>query len=210
VKLVWDEARARLDRQDGLALDARLLTWHVTGEVISKDAMPVNASEAVRNVIRKAYGKKLPIGVIGPNDATPSEIVMAESIGAAIAGLGLPLICGGRGGCMEAASRGADAAGGLVLGILPTYDWMATNSYVHVPIATGIGEARNAIIASACFALIAVGGGHGTLSEMALGLKLGRLVVAMPDAERVNGAHNCETPGEAIELVARRYLRLDA
>jgi hypothetical protein len=149
------------------------------------------------------------VGVIGPHDASATELETAGAIGRGVAHLGLPLICGGRGGCMEAAARGAAGAGGLVIGILPSADWLSANEQVHVPIATGLGEARNAIIASACFALIAVGEGHGTLSEMALGLKMRRLVIAMPQAERVRGATPCATAGEAMAQVAQRYLGLD-
>jgi uncharacterized protein (TIGR00725 family) len=169
----------------------------------------VDAAEAVELLVNRHGARRLPVGIIGPNDASDADILAAERAGAAVAGLGLPLICGGRGGAMEAASRGAAQIGGLVIGILPSHDWMSANAHICVPIASGIGEARNAIIASACFALIAVGGGHGTLSEMALGLKMGRLVIAMPEAERVNGALYCATVGEAIDAVARRYLGLD-
>ncbi len=80
--------------------------------------------------------------------------------------------------------------------------------FVSVPIASGIGEARNAIIASACFALVAVGAGHGTLSEIALGLKMERLVVTMPDANRVDGALECTDVDTAMEAIAERYFRV--
>lgn len=170
--------------------------------------MPVMQGKSESMPARSAIdgrGPRLPVGVIGPNDASTAELEMAEAIGRAIAGLGLPLICGGRGGCMQAASQGAAQAGGLVIGILPTSDWSSANEFVSVPIATGIGEARNAIIASACFALVAVGGGHGTLSEIALGLKMERLVVTMPHANRVNGAIECETVEQAVAAIVSRY-----
>lgn len=163
--------------------------------------------QAIRHLVGKG-ARRLPVGVIGPNDATDAELALAEQAGAAIAGLGLPMICGGRGGCMEAASRGHAKAGGLVIGMLPSNDWMDANAHVAIPIATGFGEARNAIITSACFALIAVGGGHGTLSEMALGLKMERLVIAMPTATAVQGAQRCETIDAAMNAVANRYLGL--
>jgi uncharacterized protein (TIGR00725 family) len=169
----------------------------------------IRIDQALRHVIAQG-ARKLPVGIVGPNDTSQAEIAFAEEAGAAIAAFGLPLVCGGRGGCMEAASRGCAAAGGLVIGILPSGDWMTANRHVAVPLASGLGEARNAIIASACFALIAVGGGHGTLSEMALGLKIGRLVIALPPALRVAGAIECATTSEAMDHVARRYLGLDA
>ncbi|MGL5448648.1 MAG: TIGR00725 family protein [Rhabdaerophilum sp.] len=169
-------------------------------------------SDFLGNTVLKSAGSvggarqpRLPVGVIGPNDASAAELAMAESIGRAIAGLGLPLVCGGRGGCMQAASKGAAEAGGIVIGILPSSDWGSANPYVSVPIASGIGEARNAIIASACFALVAVGGGHGTLSEIALGLKMERLVIVMPGAHQVDGALACESIEDAIAAIATRY-----
>lgn len=167
----------------------------------------VSATRAV-SLLTGQGARRLPVGVIGPNDASDPELAMAEAVGRAIAALGLPMICGGRGGCMEAASRGHAEAGGLVIGILPSTDWRGANAHVAIPIATGIGEARNAIIASASFALIAVGGGHGTLSEMALGLKMERLVIAMPQATDVSGALRCKTVDAAMEAVAQRYLAL--
>lgn len=167
----------------------------------------IAAREALR-IAMKAGARRLPVGVIGPNDASTSELAMAESAGRGIAQLGLPLICGGRGGCMQAASRGATEAGGLVIGVLPSSDPLSANPFVSVPIASGIGEARNAIIASACFALVAVGGGHGTLSEIALGLKMGRLVITMPDANRVDGARECAEIETAMEAIAERYFRI--
>ncbi|MCA3634543.1 MAG: LOG family protein, partial [Methylobacterium sp.] len=111
-------------------------------------------------------------------------------------------------GCMQAASRGAAEAGGLVIGVLTSTDPLSANPFVSVPIASGIGEARNAIIASACFALVAVGGGHGTLSEIALGLKMERLVIAMPDANRVDGALECAEIETTMEAIAGRYFRV--
>jgi uncharacterized protein (TIGR00725 family) len=170
----------------------------------------IDVVTAVRRLVGERGARRLPVGVIGPNEAAIAELATAEAIGRGVASLGLPLICGGRGGCMEAAARGAAQAGGLVIGILPSADWLSANDHVHVPVATGLGEARNAIIASACFALVAVGAGHGTLSEMALGLKMGRLVIAMPQAERVRGAIPCETAQDAMAHVAQRYLGLDA
>jgi len=170
----------------------------------------LTAYEAAEVIIRNRHGRKLPVGVIGPNEASDDELASAHAVGAAIAKLGLPMICGGRGGAMAAASQGHAEAGGTVIGILPSGDWSTANSHVAIPIATGLGEARNVIIASACFALIAVGGGYGTLSEMALGLKLERLVIAMPCAHLISGALSCGTVKEAMEAVAASYLGLGA
>jgi uncharacterized protein (TIGR00725 family) len=102
----------------------------------------------------------------------------------------------------------------MMLGILPSDDWREANPHVIIPIATGIGEARNSIIASASFAIVAVGGAadpvsYGTISEMAFGLRLGRLVLGMPEAPNLPGMRRCQTVAEAAEKVALRYLSLD-
>jgi uncharacterized protein (TIGR00725 family) len=209
VASLYITADGRLNDDVGRAFDPADHQWLPQAPAARRRGTLVAANDAVSALVARG-ARRLPVGVIGPNDASPQELAFAEEAGAGIARLGLPLICGGRGGCMEAASRGAAQAGGLVLGVLPSGDWMTANAHVSVPIASGIGEARNAIIASACFALISVGGGHGTLSEMGLGLKMGRLVVGMPTAPPVAGALECATIAEAMEHVALSYLGLDA
>jgi uncharacterized protein (TIGR00725 family) len=89
------------------------------------------------------------------------------------------VVCGGLGGVMEAACRGAREAGGLTVGILPGLDRSAANPYVEVALPTGLGEGRNLLVVRAADALIAVGGGYGTLSEIALALKAGKPVVGL-------------------------------
>jgi uncharacterized protein (TIGR00725 family) len=104
---------------------------------------------------------------------------MAETVGRLVAQRGAALVCGGLGGVMEAACRGARAEGGATIGILPGLDRSAANPYVKVAIATGLGEARNALVVRAADCLIAVGGAYGTLSEIALALKAGKRVVGL-------------------------------
>jgi len=119
------------------------------------------------------------IGVIGGSSATAEELSLAEAVGRALAEAGAVLICGGRGGVMEAACRGAKQAGGLTIGILPGTDRSQANPYVDLPIVTGIGYARNAIITRTAQAVIAVGGSYGTLSEIAFALGFGTPVVGL-------------------------------
>ena len=104
---------------------------------------------------------------------------MAETVGRLVAQRGAALVCGGLGGVMEAACRGARAEGGATIGILPGLDRSAANPHVQVAIATGLGEARNALVVRAADCLIAVGGAYGTLSEIALALKAGKRVVGL-------------------------------
>lgn len=119
------------------------------------------------------------IAVIGASKASRREAECAEEIGRLIAGRGAVLVCGGLGGVMEAACRGAKQAGGVTIGVLPVYDRSAANPHVDYAIATGLGHARNVIVASSADAVIAVGGAAGTLSEIAFAMNGGITVVAL-------------------------------
>lgn len=107
------------------------------------------------------------IAVIGGAETTQKNLNIAEEVGSLIAKNGAMLITGGLGGVMEAASRGAKQAGGLVIGILPGADKRTANEYVDIPIVTGMNQARNIIIARTCNCAIAINGRYGTLSEIA-------------------------------------------
>jgi uncharacterized protein (TIGR00725 family) len=117
------------------------------------------------------------ISVCGPNEATEQEYADALAIGEAIARAGHTVVCGGRQGVMEAAARGAAGAGGAAIGILPGYDASESNPYLTHRIPTGLGHARNTVVVASGDAVIAVGGGFGTLSEIGLALKMGKPVV---------------------------------
>src|SRR4051795_6321351 len=119
------------------------------------------------------------IAVIGAGNASADEEHAAEAVGAHVAKAGAILVCGGRGGVMEAACRGAKARGGTTVGILPGASRLDANPYVDVAIATGLGELRNGLVVRAADALVAVGGAYGTLSEIALALKAGKTVVGL-------------------------------
>jgi uncharacterized protein (TIGR00725 family) len=111
---------------------------------------------------------------------------------------GAVLVCGGLGGVMEAACRGARSEGGVAVGILPGSDRRSANEFVSVAIPTGLGEARNALVVRAADVLIAVGGGYGTLSEVALALKSGRRVVGLGTWD-VAGVEPASDPRAAVE-----------
>jgi uncharacterized protein (TIGR00725 family) len=111
--------------------------------------------------------RPLVIAVIGENDPTPEIAALAEAVGAEIASAGAVLICGGLGGVMEAACRGAHRKGGVTIGILPGARPGDANPYVTYPIPTGLGHARNILVARSAQAVIAIGGKYGTLSEIA-------------------------------------------
>jgi uncharacterized protein (TIGR00725 family) len=116
------------------------------------------------------------------------------------------VICGGRQGVMQAVCEGVARVGGLSIGLLPETDPAAANPYVGVAIATGIGEARNALIARASFCLIAIGDSFGTLSEVALARQFGKLVVGLEGAARVEGVQHFDTAREAVAMAAEAIL----
>lgn len=119
------------------------------------------------------------IAVVGGGRCSPAEREIAEEVGAELARRGAVLVCGGLGGVMEAASKGARSAGGLTVGILPGSVREAANEYVSIPIVTGLGEARNVLVVKSAQAVIAIGGEYGTLSEIALALKMGVPVIGV-------------------------------
>jgi uncharacterized protein (TIGR00725 family) len=119
------------------------------------------------------------VAVVGSGDDDPGTNAAAEIVGRGLARAGAVLVCGGLGGVMAAACRGARAEGGRTVGLLPGLRREDANEWVDVAIATGLGEARNALIVRAADAVIAIGGEHGTLSEIAMALKTGVPVVGL-------------------------------
>jgi len=151
------------------------------------------------------------IAVVGPGRATPEELALAEEVGAEVAAAGAVLVCGGLGGVMEAACRGARSRGGTTVGLLPGTDRSAANGWVEIAIPTGLGEGRNALIVHAADALVAIGGAWGTLSEIALGLKAGRPVVGLGTWELSRGGQAVEgivAMDSPVEAVAEALARL--
>jgi uncharacterized protein (TIGR00725 family) len=138
------------------------------------------------------------VAVVGPGDASPEQAALAQHVGRLLARRGAVVVCGGLGGVMEAACRGARGEGGTAVGILPGLDRRAANPHVSVAIPTGLGEARNALVVRAADALIAVGGAYGTLSEIALALKAGKPVVGLGTWE-IDGVNAASSPEAAVE-----------
>jgi uncharacterized protein (TIGR00725 family) len=150
--------------------------------------------------------RKFRIGVLGPHRADAKILADAAEIGKKIAEAGAILLCGGLGGVMEAAARGAKSAGGATLGILPGISANEANDFIDFPIVTGMSEARNVILVRSCDAVIAVGGAYGTLSEIAFALRLGVPVVGLRtwnlrDADgKIPPILVAETPEDAVKL----------
>lgn len=142
----------------------------------------------------------LRIAVCGGGRARGEDVHAAERVGRGLAERGAVLVCGGLGGIMEAASRGAASAGGLTVGLLPGTDAGAANLHIRLPLPTGLGEARNALIARAAEAVIAIGGEWGTLSEIALARKIDTPVVLLRPglAAGLDELHTAETAEAAV------------
>ena len=119
------------------------------------------------------------IGVIGGSDVSPQIAQLAEEVGREIARRGAVLVCGGMGGVMEAACRGASEEGGLTIGILPGESRRDANPYVQIPIVTGIGYARNVAVVKTAQAVIAIDGSYGTLTEIGYALQSGIPVIGL-------------------------------
>jgi uncharacterized protein (TIGR00725 family) len=138
------------------------------------------------------------VGVIGGSEVSPALYAAAEAIGREIAAQGAVIVTGGLTGVMEAAAKGAKAAGGLTIGILPGLSPNDANPYIDLPIATGFGEARNIIIVRTADVLIAVGGGYGTLAEIAFALRLRKPVIGLDTWPVADSIVRVQTPHEAI------------
>jgi uncharacterized protein (TIGR00725 family) len=152
--------------------------------------MSIDNAEAVRPVR---------IAVCGPGRAHAAELVAAEAVGAAIARAGAVLLCGGLGGVMEAAARGAAQQGGLTMGILPGANADAANAWIALPLPTGMGEGRNVLVVRFADAVIAVGGEWGTLSEIALARKIDvPIVLLLPTIARDLGIEEAPDPETAV------------
>jgi len=147
------------------------------------------------------------IGVIGGQFCSEDEERLAYEVGSLLAKQGAIIVCGGLGGVMEAACRGAKEEGGITIGVLPGPFRGDANPYVDYSIATDMGQARNAIIVRTADAVIAVGGEYGTLSEIAMALKMGKKVIALSSWEIASKGTpddkiiRAESPEEAVEGV---------
>ena len=153
---------------------------------------------------------RIQIAVVGGGNAAEPSASVAEQVGLALAIAGATVVCGGLGGVMAAACRGAKAADGLTVGILPGKNARDANQWVDVVIATGLGEARNALVVSSADGVVAIGGEYGTLSEVALALRAGIPVVGIdtwslvrPGGTTDAGIISIEYPDKAVAEVLR-------
>ena len=159
--------------------------------------------------------KNIFIAVIGGGDCSPREAELAEEVGREIARKGAMLVCGGLGGVMEAACRGASREGGLTIGVLPGDNRQAANPYVKIPIATGLGYARNVAVVKSAQAVIAIDGSYGTLTEIGHALQSGIPVIGLntwslsiagqADNSIISADNPKDAVNKAIELINNQY-----
>ena len=146
------------------------------------------------------------VGVIGAGECPDKTYQLARNLGAEIGKKGWTLVCGGLGGVMEAAAKGCTEAGGMTVGILPGLEKTSANTYIKIPLPTGLGEGRNLLVVRASDVLISVAGGYGTLSEIALALKINKPVIGLETWEDIQGVQYVSDPEEAIQMVERLSL----
>ena len=143
------------------------------------------------------------VGVIGAGECSDKTYQLARNLGAEIGKKGWTLVCGGLGGVMEAAAKGCTEAGGMTVGILPGLEKTSANTYIKIPLPTGLGEGRNLLVVRASDVLISVAGGYGTLSEIALALKINKPVIGLETWEDIQGVQYVSDPEEAIKMIER-------
>ena len=139
------------------------------------------------------------VAVVGPGTATGETSEQAREVGRLVAGRGGIVVCGGLGGVMEAAARGATEAGGTAIGVLPDEDRARANGYMSFSVATGMGQARNLAVVCSGAVVVAVGDGYGTLSEVGLALKVGRPVVSLGSWDLGDDVAVAGSPAGAVE-----------
>jgi uncharacterized protein (TIGR00725 family) len=200
-----DRATKTLSDATGRCFEPARRTW--TTVVSPAPGVALDAVAAATWLQRESgYPLRVPIGVIGPRDASGPQVAAAVAVGRGLAQIGFLVICGGRQGIMEAVCKGAAEAGGTTIGLLPDIEPSLANPYVSVVIATGIGEARNALIARSALCLVAIGDSFGTLSEVALGRQFGKLVIGLEGAPLVDGVQHAACVADAVRLVAEYAL----
>jgi uncharacterized protein (TIGR00725 family) len=148
--------------------------------------------------------EQIMIAVCGAGEGGPELMARAEAVGRAVAEAGAVLVCGGLGGVMSAAAKGAKLAGGRTVGILPGPDRNSANPWIEIAVPTDMGHARNAIIVRAADAVIAVGGEYGTLSEIALALKMGKPVISLGSWQVTRDILPAPDPAAAVKLALKK------
>jgi uncharacterized protein (TIGR00725 family) len=207
MSLAFDLENNLIDLRSARIFSPEKRAWEEL-DTIPAELVPVSETDAVTRLQQQGGRCRVPVGILGGKKASEEQLADALGLGTLIGQMGLTLICGGRQGVMEAACKGATEAGGICVGLLPDENPDTANPYVTIPLATGIGVARNAILTRAALCLVAVGGGYGTLSEIAFGLQFEKRVFGLSGAPNIPGMFPCRSPKEAAAGIARVVLNL--
>ena len=151
----------------------------------------------------RSFARPIHISVVGSGEADQALLDLARAVGREVARADCVLVCGGLGGVMAGACRGAREAGGRTVAIVPGPDPAAANPWTEVVVATGLGHARNVVVVQSGDAVVALPGSFGTLSEVALALKAGRPVVGLGAWGEIEGVVEAESPEEAVRQAVR-------
>ena len=203
-----DARQRELRDANGRLFDLASHQWRVDEGTVT--GRRLSALDALRWLQRDSgRPRREPVAVVGGRRAGAADLEAAYALGAGLAKVGLTVICGGRGGVMRAVCEGVASEGGVSIGLLPGDTIAEANESVTFPIATGLGIARNAVIARAALCVVAVGGHYGTLSEMALAMHAGKVVFALRGTPEMDGVDVLPSVDAALEAVARLALVLD-
>jgi len=206
--LFLDRAHRCLHDGAGLVFDGAALMWRAAPHTLAGDA--IDPVAAVRWLQRESgTPSRQPVGVVGGRHATTAQALAARALGEALAQAGLTVLCGGRRGVMLAVCEGVAVRGGISVGLLPGESLADANPAVTIPIPTGIGLARNALIARGSACVVAIGGGHGTLTEIAFALQFGKRVFGLEGAPHIEGIEHLSAVDAVVAAVARVVLALD-
>jgi uncharacterized protein (TIGR00725 family) len=203
------DARQRALRDaNGRVFDLASHQWRVDEGTVT--GRRLSAVDALRWLQRDSgRPRREPVAVIGGRRAGAADLESATQLGARLAKAGLVVVCGGRGGVMRAVCEGVASEGGISIGLLPGDTVAEANEAVTIPLATGLGIARNAVVVRSAMCVVAVGGHYGTLSEMALAMHAGKVVFALGGAPAVDGVDVLKSVDAALEAIARVALGLD-
>ncbi len=209
--LLLDRRNKRLSDGAGRLFEPAARCWRQpepgAGPGDDQDAEAVTALAAATWLqTESGQAFRVPVGVVGLRTPNRVQEETAEALGLGLARMGLVVLCGGREGVMEAVCKGVAGGGGTSVGLLPDEAWSAANPHVSLPLATGLGVARNAVIARAAFCLVAVGGGYGTTSEIAFALQFGRPVFGLAEAPALPGVVQLDSVEAALSAVAAQLL----
>jgi len=201
-ELILDARQRSLRDANGRVFDLATHQWYADDGTMT--GRKISATDALRWLQRDSgHPRREPVGVVGGRRASADELAKAHALGAALAKAGCAVLCGGRGGVMRAACEGVASAGGISIGLLPGDTITDANDAVTVPLATGLGYARNAVIARASMCLVSIGGSYGTVSELALAMQGGKAVFVLKGSPTIDGVEVVGSVDAAMDAVAR-------